>query len=24
VRDLSALFDPDGVAVVGASDDPVK
>ena len=24
MRDLSALFDPDGVAVVGASDDPVK
>lgn len=23
-RDLSALFDPAGVAIVGASDDPVK
>src|SRR5215218_921437 len=23
-RDLSVLFDPDGVAIVGASDDPVK
>ncbi|HTE59909.1 MAG TPA: CoA-binding protein, partial [Solirubrobacteraceae bacterium] len=23
-RDLSALFEPDGVAIVGASDDPVK
>ena len=23
-RDLSPLFDPDSVAIVGASDDPVK
>ena len=23
-RDLTALFEPDGVAIVGASDDPVK
>ena len=23
-RDLSPLFEPDGVAIVGASDDPVK
>jgi acetate---CoA ligase (ADP-forming) len=23
-RDLSALFAPDSVAIVGASDDPVK
>jgi acyl-CoA synthetase (NDP forming) len=23
-RDLSALFEPDGVAIVGASDDPAK
>ena len=23
-RDLEALFEPDGVAIVGASDDPVK
>ena len=23
-RDLSALFEPESVAVVGASDDPVK
>jgi acyl-CoA synthetase (NDP forming) len=23
-RDLTALFEPDGVAIVGASDDPIK